>query len=76
MSWCNDAFVSWHIYIVDPLVHYININNFQLATIISFIHTVDTAISCINTWNSSAYWKLVVNIDGFLTEPKYVATTS
>ena len=26
-SWCNNGFVSWYLYIVDPTVHYININN-------------------------------------------------
>jgi len=40
-SWCNNCFVSWYLYIVGPIVHYININNFQLATTVSFIHTVD-----------------------------------
>jgi len=48
MSWCNNGYISWYLYIVDPIVHYININNFQLATTISFIQTVDRAISGIN----------------------------
>jgi len=47
MSWCNYGFVPWYLYIVDPIVHYININNFQLATTDSFIHAVDAAIRCI-----------------------------
>jgi len=48
MSLCNDDFVPWYLYIVDPIGHYININTFQLPTTISFIHTVDTATRCIN----------------------------
>jgi hypothetical protein len=48
MSWCHDGFVSWYLYIVDHVAHYIKINNFQLAKNISFTHTVDTAIRSIN----------------------------
>lgn len=58
-SRCNNDFVSWYLYIVGSIVHYININNFQLATTVSFIHKVDRAISCIKIWNSSALLKIV-----------------
>jgi len=59
MSWCNDGSVSSYLYIVDHIVHNININNFQLATTISFIHTVDTAIRCINISNICALLKVL-----------------
>jgi len=74
MSWCNYGFVPWYLYIVDPIVHYININNFQLATTDSFIHAVDAAIRCIRYEIVVLYWQIFVNIDGFVTEPKYVVT--
>jgi len=48
--------VCWYLSIVDRIVHYININNFQLATYISFTHTVHTAIRCINI-RKILYWK-------------------
>ena len=72
MSWFHDGFVSWYLFIVDHIVHYMNINNFQRDTNISFTHTVDTALRCINI--RIIFTENFDNINVFVTAPKYVAT--